>query len=47
MPDAWETAQGLDLNRASDRNGFDLSSDYTNLEVYLNGIVDNRKNVAQ
>lgn len=47
MPDAWETAQGLDLNRASDRNGFDLSSDYTNLEVYLNGIVDNRNNVAQ
>jgi pectate lyase len=38
MPDAWETANGLDPTDASDRNGTDLSAEgYTNLEVYLNG----------
>ncbi|MEX0775106.1 MAG: autotransporter-associated beta strand repeat-containing protein [Phycisphaeraceae bacterium] len=35
MPDAWETAMGLNPNLASDRNG-DLDGDgYTNLEEYL------------
>lgn len=38
MPDAWELAQGLNPNDASDRNGIGLSDEgYTNLEVYLNG----------
>ncbi len=43
MPDAWETARGLDPNLPGDRNGTSLSgSYYTNLEVYLNGLVENR-----
>ncbi|MBN1787149.1 MAG: hypothetical protein JW806_01995 [Sedimentisphaerales bacterium] len=39
MPDAWETANGLDLNDASDRNDYDLDLAYTNLEVYLNSLI--------
>jgi hypothetical protein len=36
MPDAWETANGLNAIEPSDRNG-DLDGDgYTNLEEYLN-----------
>jgi pectate lyase len=41
MPDAWETANGLDPNGAIDRNNYTLSTDYTNLEVYLNSLVPN------
>ncbi|MBP5135744.1 MAG: pectate lyase [Paludibacteraceae bacterium] len=41
MPDAWETANGLNPNDASDRNGTDLSTEgYTNLEVYINSLVE-------
>lgn len=40
MPDEWETAHGLDPQMDSDRNLTDLSGTfYTNLEVYLNGLV--------
>ena len=40
MPDAWETARGLDPDMASDRNATNLSGTfYTNLEVYLNELV--------
>ncbi|NNE06760.1 MAG: hypothetical protein HKN15_13650 [Xanthomonadales bacterium] len=40
MPDAWETRHGLDPDYAEDRNGTNLSgTNYTNLEVYLNGLV--------
>ncbi|MBN1788433.1 MAG: hypothetical protein JW806_08575 [Sedimentisphaerales bacterium] len=39
MPDAWETANGLNINDANDRNGYDLDPAYTNLEVYLNGLI--------
>ena len=40
MPDEWETARGLNPSIASDRNGTTLSGTfYTNLEVYLNGLV--------
>ncbi len=40
MPDAWETAHGLNPN-VQDHNGFDISSEgYTNLEVYLNELAD-------
>ncbi|GIP45605.1 hypothetical protein J45TS6_40640 [Paenibacillus sp. J45TS6] len=38
MPNVWETQQGLNPNDPSDRNGTQQSG-YTNLEVYLNGIV--------
>ena len=37
MPDAWETANGLNPNDASDRQTI-ASNGYTNLENYLNGI---------
>jgi hypothetical protein len=35
MADAWESRHDLDPGDASDRNGFELSPSYTNLEVYL------------
>ncbi|MGB8226782.1 MAG: hypothetical protein WCE45_07990 [Sedimentisphaerales bacterium] len=38
MPDAWETANGLSPTDAADRNYYTLSTDYTNLEVYLNSL---------
>ncbi|WP_238540597.1 pectinesterase family protein [Paenibacillus mucilaginosus] len=37
MPNEWETANGLNPNEPSDRNGLHASG-YTHLEVYLNGI---------
>jgi hypothetical protein len=40
MPDAWETANGLNPNSSADGNTFTLSLEgYTNLEVYLNSLV--------
>jgi hypothetical protein len=39
MPDEWEIANGLDPNRRDDRF-FDLHPDYTNLEVYINSLVE-------
>ncbi len=40
MPDLWESKYSF-LNKSDpgDRNRYDLSSDYTNLEVYLNGLL--------
>lgn len=43
MPDAWETANGLDPNTA-DNNGYDLNKSYTNLEVYMNSLVEDIMN---
>jgi len=43
MPDAWEEANGLDKNNAEDSKLYTLDTEkgwYTNLEVYLNGIVE-------
>lgn len=42
MPDSWESENGLDPNSAADANGYDLDSRgmYTNLEVYLNSLVE-------
>jgi hypothetical protein len=37
MPDAWETAHGLNPRDASDRNGATVRSPWTNLEAYLAG----------
>lgn len=42
MPDAWEAGHGLNPS-VQDHNGTDLSSDgYSNLEVYLNELADQR-----
>jgi hypothetical protein len=38
MPDAWETAHGLNPNDAADRNIFTFDANYTNLEIYLNSL---------
>ncbi len=43
MPDEWEEANGLDKNNAADGNLYTLDSEkqwYTNLEVYMNGLVE-------
>lgn len=43
MPDKWEEANGLDKNNASDGKLYTLDTEhgwYTNVEVYLNGLVE-------
>ncbi|MEG1587225.1 MAG: thrombospondin type 3 repeat-containing protein, partial [Bacteroidales bacterium] len=40
MPDEWEKKQGLDPNNKKDGNQTTLYAPYTNLEVYLNSIVE-------
>lgn len=43
MPDKWEDANGLDRNNASDGKLYTLDTErgwYTNLEVYLNSLVE-------
>lgn len=39
MPDEWEITNGLDPNKRDDRF-YDLHPDYTNLEVYINSLVE-------
>ncbi len=39
MPDEWEIENGLDPNNSTDHRGYNLHQQYTNLEMYLNGIV--------
>lgn len=39
MPDAWEIANGLNPN-ANDANGNNLNSNYTNIEMYMNSLVE-------
>lgn len=39
MPDDWENAKGLNPQDASDGSKYNLSPDYTNLEVYMNELV--------
>jgi len=39
MPDQWEDENGLDLNDPTDRNGDIRGMGYTNLEEYLNELV--------
>jgi len=39
IPDAWETAHGLDPNNVKDANLISGQSGYTNLENYLNSLV--------
>lgn len=40
MPDDWETSNGLNSNDATDGTTYTLSDMYTNVEVYLNSIVE-------
>lgn len=40
MPDTWEDANGLDKNSSSDGTGYDLAEFYTNVEVYINSLVE-------
>lgn len=45
MPDEWEIANGLDPNNPEDGNLYTLDTEkgwYTNVEVYLNAIVENK-----
>ncbi|MCF0190309.1 MAG: hypothetical protein HUJ96_03495 [Marinilabiliaceae bacterium] len=39
MPDAWETANGLNPNEASDATLNTIDSNYNNIEVYCNSLV--------
>jgi hypothetical protein len=39
MPDDWETKYNLSPSDASDSNKYSLDKAYTNLEVYINGLV--------
>lgn len=43
IPDAWETANGLNPNDSSDGNAYTLDGRgwYTNIEVYANSLVEN------
>ncbi|MBO7459163.1 MAG: pectate lyase [Paludibacteraceae bacterium] len=41
MPDVWEDANGLDKNSSEDGKLYTLDKEYTNLEVYLNSLVQN------
>jgi hypothetical protein len=39
MPDDWEKKNGLNAKDAADGNGNKLSKQYTNVEMYINGLV--------
>lgn len=41
MPDEWEKSKGLNPEDGTDGVKYNLSPDYTNLEVYLNSLVEN------
>jgi hypothetical protein len=41
MPDEWETKNGLNPQDASDAAAYKLHKQYTNIEVYINGLVKN------
>ena len=40
MPDTWEKAKGLNSDNATDATAFTLDKSYTNLEVYLNELLN-------
>ena len=42
MPDVWEHRYGLNMNDASDASSYTLDKNYTNIEIYLNGLLLNR-----
>jgi pectate lyase len=39
MPDEWEKANGLNANSSADAQAYTISKTYTNIEVYINGLV--------
>jgi hypothetical protein len=39
MADSWEWKVGPDPKNSADHAGFDLDSAYTNLEIYLDGLL--------
>jgi len=39
MPDSWETERGLDPHNEADGAQTTLDGRYTNVEVYLNGLL--------
>jgi hypothetical protein len=39
MPDDWEKQHGLNPNNATDGNLYTLNADYTNIEWYLNSLI--------
>jgi hypothetical protein len=39
MPDQWETKHTLNPDDASDAAAYTIDKQYTNIEVYLNGLV--------
>lgn len=41
MPDDWEKQNGLNPDDSDDHARFSLDKNYTNIEVYLNGLVNN------
>jgi hypothetical protein len=42
MPDEWEIKNGLNPKQASDNSEYKLDKDFTNIEVYINGLVKQR-----
>ena len=40
MPDKWERKHGLNPNDATDATQYSLDKTYTNLEIYMNGLVE-------
>ena len=40
IPDEWESAHGLDPSDASDALSYGLEREYTNIEVYMNSLVE-------
>ncbi|WP_418501689.1 pectinesterase family protein [Flagellimonas sp.] len=42
MPDAWEKVKGLDVGK-DDSMRFTLDKQYTNIEIYINGLVEEQK----
>lgn len=42
MPDGWERKKGLSPEDAGDAPGYKLDMQYTNIEMYINGLTDGR-----
>lgn len=42
MPDDWETKNGLNPNDPADASQFKLSREYTNIEVYINSLLEQK-----